>query len=150
MGGVYNAQFYRLDLRLLDDREFVELMKAPAFAVYLQLVRYVWRSRTPHAIERVNRLRSEGQLVAAVEREVIASKLGVQASYVSRLLKDLEAGGLVRRIRTGRQSVFVLGEWEDRSFAGDGSYIVEIFFLHQRFGADGKPQIVVEEDSAHI
>ena len=144
---VYNAQFYRLDLRLLDDRAFVELMKSPEFAVYLQLVRYVWRSRQPHPIERVNRLRSEGLLVAAVEREVIATKVGVQPSYVSRLVKDLEAQGLLRRIRTGRQSVFVLGEWEDRSFNGDGSYIVEIFFLQQRFGADGRPQIRTGEAS---
>lgn len=148
--GVYNAQFDRLDLRLLDDREFVEFMKAPAFAVYLHLVRYVWRGRSPHPIERVNRLRREGLLVAAVEREVLASKLGVEPSYVSRLLKDLESQGLVRRIRTGRQSVFVLGQWEDRSFRSDGSYLVEIFYLHQRFGADGRRQIVVEDASTEV
>ena len=42
---------------------------------------------------------------------------------------------VVHRIRTGRQNVYVLGTWEDRSLAGNGSYVVETFFLEQLFGA---------------
>lgn len=148
MGGVYNAQFFRLDLRLLDSEEFLAFMRTPAFAVYFQLARYVWRGRAPHPIERVNQLFAEGYLVAAVDRETIASKLGLnQPTHVSRLLSELEKLRVIERVRTGRQSVYVLGRWEDRSFAGDRSYVVEIFYLHQRFGPDATPQIVVDGEA---
>ena len=39
-------------------------------------------------------------------------------------------------MRTGRQSVYVVGRREDKSFAGDGSFIDETLFLYQAFGPD--------------
>jgi hypothetical protein len=40
----------------------------------------------------------------------------------------------VKRIRTGRQNIYVLGEWYDYSEAKDGSKRLEWFYLEQKFG----------------
>lgn len=53
-------------------------------------------------------------------------------------MKELEELSLIRRVRTGRQSVFILEEWEEPG--------PKIFYLHQRFGRDGQRQIVVEDE----
>jgi len=45
MSTAYNAQFFQLDFRLLGNPDFLELMRSPAFAAYMLLVRYIWRGR---------------------------------------------------------------------------------------------------------
>jgi hypothetical protein len=40
----------------------------------------------------------------------------------------------VKRIRTGRQNIYVLGEWYDFSEGKDGSKRLEWFYLEQKFG----------------
>jgi hypothetical protein len=40
----------------------------------------------------------------------------------------------VKRIRTGRQNIYVLGEWYDYSEGKDGSKRLEWFYLEQKFG----------------
>jgi hypothetical protein len=145
----YNAQFLTIDFRLLDCPRFNAFMRSPAFPVYLQLRRYVWRSsRVKHALPQVNELFAQGHLVAAVDRRQLAEKAGLaQENYVSKLLADLEAAGLVQRVKTGRESIYVLGRWEDRSVAGDGSFVIEIFFADQIYGPENLAQILVEGNS---
>jgi hypothetical protein len=53
---------------------------------------------------------------------------------VSKQLTKLERYGVVKRIRTGRQNIYVLGEWYDYSEAKDGSKRLEWFYLEQKFG----------------
>ena len=144
---VYNAQFLTLDFRLLDHPGFNTFMRTAAFGVYLQLRRYVWRGRDKrHPLARVNELYREGKLVAAVSRELLARKVGIaELSHVSRHLTDLVERGVVRRERTGRQNAYVLGTWEDRSLARDGSYKVELFYLERAFGADDYGQVRIGE-----
>lgn len=134
----YNAQFITLDFRLLDDAGFCAFMRSAAFAVYLQLRRYVWRgTNRRHPLEKVNELLRSGYLASAVPRETLARKLGIrQVTNVSRHLAELERLGVVRKVRTGRLNAYVLGTWEDRSLAGDGSYVIETFYLEQTYGAE--------------
>lgn len=136
----YNAQYLTLDFRLLDDPSFCAFMRSPAFALYMVLRRYVWRGTTRrHPLEKVNQLRGQGFLVSALSRAVLARKLGIsEVSHISRYLAELVSRGLIEKVRTGRLNAFVLGTWEDRSHAGDGSYLQEMFFLEQRHGADGE------------
>jgi len=46
----------------------------------------------------------------------------------------LEKYGVIKRIRTGRQNIYVLGEWYDYSEVKDGSKRLEWFYLEQKFG----------------
>lgn len=140
---IFNAQFLTIDFRLLDNPEFGAFMRTTAFGVYLQMRRYIWRSRERlHPIAAVNELRGQGKLVCSVERGVLARKLGiVHQEHVSRHITQLVKMGAIHTVRTGRQSVFILGTWEDRSAHADGTYIVELFFLEQLFGVEKRPQI---------
>lgn len=146
---IFNAQFLTIDFRLLDNPEFGAFMRTTAFGVYLQMRRYVWRSSTRlHPIAAVNDLRAQGKLVCSVERGVLARKLGIlHQEHVSRHITLLVKMGAIRTVRTGRQSVFILGTWEDRSAHADGTYIVELFFLEQLFGVEKRPQISPESGS---
>jgi hypothetical protein len=54
-------------------------------------------------------------------------------NYLKQLTK-LENYGVVKRIRTGRQNIYVLGEWYDYSEGKDGSKRLEWFYLEQKFG----------------
>lgn len=143
---IFNAQFLTIDFRLLDNPEFGAFMRTTAFGVYLQMRRYIWRSRDRlHPIAAVNELRGQGKLVCSVERGVLARKLGiVHQEHVSRHITHLVKMGAIHTVRTGRQSVFILGTWEDRSAHADGTYIVELFFLEQLFGVEKRPQISPE------
>ena len=140
---VYNAQFLTLDFRLLDDPGFCHFMRSPAFAVYLQLRRYVWRGRDRrHPVARVNELYREGKLVASVPRQTLAGKLFIaELSHISRHLSVLESLEVIKKHPTGRQNAYELGTWEDRSRARDGSCLVELFYLEQQYGADRLGQL---------
>ena len=134
----YNSQFLTIDFRLLDLPAFCAFMRSAAFAVYMLLRRYVWRGRSSrHPLAKVNDLFEQGHLVSVVSLDLLAERLQLShSSYVSRLLRELESLGIVRRFRTGRQNVYIVGAWEDRSRAQDGSYVVEVFFLDQVHGAE--------------
>lgn len=143
----FNAQFLMIDFRMLDNPSFGEFMKTTGFAVYLQLRRYIWRSRSRrHPISQVNELLEQGYLVATVERSFLAKKLGIKEErHISRHITDLCRMGVIKRISTGRQNIYVLGRWEDRSVQQDGSYLIELFLLEQHFGVEKRPQINPQE-----
>jgi hypothetical protein len=55
-------------------------------------------------------------LVCSISNEKIASLLHLHdLTRVSKQLTKLERYGVVKRIRTGRQNIYVLGEWYDYS-----------------------------------
>ena len=146
---IFNAQYLPIDLRLVGSPEFLDFARTPAWAAYLCLMRYIWRSSSPHPIPKVDELRRDGYLVSTVGREKLAELLGYKHdTRVSKLMADLESLGLIERVSTGRQAVYVMGRWRDESFAGDGSYVVEILFLNQRFGGDRKSQIRLDEEAS--
>jgi hypothetical protein len=73
--------------------------------------------------------------VCSISNDKIASLLHLHdLTRVSKQLTKLERYGVVKRIRTGRQNIYVLGEWYDYSEAKDGSKRLEWFYLEQKFG----------------
>ena len=65
-------------------------------------------------------------LVCSISNEKIASLLQLKdLTRVSKQLTKLEKYGVVKRIRTGRQNIYVLGEWYDYSEGKDGSKRLE-------------------------
>ena len=69
------------------------------------------------------------------QNERLAAKLQLRdVTRVSKHLTKLEQAGVVKRKRTGRQSIYVLGEWVDYSEGSDGSRRLEWFYLDRVFG----------------
>lgn len=132
MNSNFNRQFVLLDFQLLDDRAFLEFAGSSEFATYLVLRRYVWRSTEAHYLGLHELYLNERKLVCALERDKIAELTGVVRQNISAFLTRLEQRGIIQRIRTGRQNIYVLGEWVD--VKGDGSYKVEWFYVDGVFG----------------
>jgi len=132
MNSHFNRQFILIDFRLLEDRRFLKFLGSSEFATYLVLRRNVWRSRQPHFMGLDQLYERQRKLACSLTREKIAEVTGVALDNISRHLSALEKRGVMRRMRTGRQSVFVLGEWID--VKGDGSYRVEWFYMEGKYG----------------
>ena len=131
----FNRQFLMLDFALLDDPDFQEFLRRPEFAVYLALRRFVWRGG-PHRLQLQDFYHQERKLVAAVGRQRLAATLGIKTvNRVTDYLKALEELRVIKRLRTGRETIFVLGEWVDISEQQDGSRRKEWFYLESRFSA---------------
>jgi hypothetical protein len=83
----------------------------------------------------VHKLYEEDRLlVCSISNEKIAKQLGLKdVTRISKLITKLEDYGVIKRIRTGRQNIYVLGEWYDYSEAKDGSKKLEWFYLEQKF-----------------
>lgn len=137
MNSNLNRQFILLDFELLDDSAFLRFVSKAEFAAYLVLRRYIWRGGAdrPHFLD-LHRLYEEDRLlVCSLSNEKLAEKLGYkEVNSMTKPLTRLEEAGVIRRIRTGRQSIFVLGEWFDYSEGNDGSKRMEWFYLERRFG----------------
>ena len=132
MNSHFNRQFILIDFRLLEDRRFLKFLSSSEFATYLVLRRNVWRSRQPHFMGLDQLYAGQRKLACSLTREKIAEVTGVAPDNISRHLSALSKRGVMRRLRTGRQSVFVLGEWID--VKGDGSYPLEWFYLEGKYG----------------
>ena len=132
MNSHFNRQFLLLDFRLLEDRRFLKFLGTSEFATYLVLRRNVWRSDQPHYMGLHDLYEVDHQSVCSLTREKIAEVVGVALDNISRHLSMLEAKGVIRRLRTGRQNIYVLGEWIN--VKGDGSYRVEWFYMEGVFG----------------
>ena len=77
--------------------------------------------------------REEKKLVSSLTRQKIAEYTGVAEDNISRHLTALQKKGIIQIERTGRQNIFILGEWID--VHEDGSYRgVEWFFIDGVFG----------------
>jgi len=101
------------------------------------LRRFIWRGgeNKPHFLNLHLLYEKDKLLVCSISNEKIASLLQLHdQTRVSKQLTKLENYGVVKRIRTGRQNIYVLGEWYDYSEGKDGSKRLEWFYLEQKFG----------------
>src|SRR5918996_4167528 len=130
----FNRQFILFDYKQLDDPVFLNFVGTAEFKTFLLLLRYIWRGGS-HRLGLDELYAKEHLLVAAVDRGFLAHKLGLQdETRVSKHLTKLEELKLVRRVRTGRETIFVLGEWLDISEEQDGSAKKEWFYYERVFG----------------
>jgi hypothetical protein len=132
-----NRQFVLLDFELIDDPRFLEFVSSAEFGTYLILRRFIWRGgeNKPHFLNLHNLYETDKLLVSSISNEKIASLLHLNdLTRVSKQLTKLEKYGVIKRIRTGRQNIYVLGEWYDYSEGKDGSKRLEWFYLEQKFG----------------
>ena len=132
-----NRQFVLLDFELIDDPRFLEFVSSAEFGTYLILRRFIWRGgeNKPHFLNLHNLYESDRLLVSSISNDKIASLLHLNdQTRVSKQLTKLEQYGVIKRIRTGRQNIYVLGEWYDYSEVKDGSKRLEWFYLEQKFG----------------
>jgi hypothetical protein len=132
-----NRQFVLLDFDLIDDPRFLDFVSSAEFGTYLILRRFIWRGgeNKPHFLNLHHLYENDRLLVCSISNEKIASLLQLHdQTRVSKQLTKLENYGVVKRIRTGRQNIYVLGEWYDYSEGKDGSKRLEWFYLEQKFG----------------
>jgi hypothetical protein len=132
-----NRQFILLDFDLIDDPRFLDFVSSAEFGTYLILRRFIWRGGAdkPHFLNLHHLYEHDKLLVCSISNEKIASLLQLKdLTRVSKQLTKLERYGVVKRIRTGRQNIYVLGEWYDYSEGKDGSKRLEWLYLEQKFG----------------
>ena len=132
-----NRQFVLLDFELIDDPRFLDFVSSAEFGTYLILRRFIWRGgeSKPHFLNLHSLYENDKLLVCSISNEKIASLLHLNdLTRVSKQLTKLENYGVVKRIRTGRQNIYVLGEWYDYSEGKDGSKRLEWFYVEQKFG----------------
>jgi hypothetical protein len=137
MNSNFNRQFILLDFQLLDDPKFIAFMNTAEFGTHMILRRYIWRGgeAKSHLLGMHELYEQKRLLVSSISREKLAEKLNLKdVTRVSKHLTKLEELGVVRRIRTGRQSIYVLGEWVDYSENKDETKRLEWFYLDQKFG----------------
>ena len=143
----FNRQFLQIDFSSLENPEFFRFLQKSEFGAYLILRRYIWRSATAHQLGLNEFYWDRKLLVASVENDLIARKMGINdITRVSKYHKSLEEFGVIKRLRTGRANIFILGEWIDISENKDRSKRLEWFYFDQKFGAsapterpEGKP-----------
>lgn len=127
----YNAQFIQFDFRLLDNPEFLQFVTRTEFATYLILRRYIWRGGR-HRLGLHDLYANEHKLASSIGTKRIAELLGLKdATRVSKHLTYLESQGAIRRIPTGRETIFVLGEWHQPP---GWNVSKEFYYLDNRFG----------------
>ena len=131
----FNRQFIQIDFRLLDNPEFLQFVTQVEFATYLILRRYIWRG-SEHRLGLHTLYAKQQKLACSISVERIAEMLGLKegTTRVSRHLTTLCEIGVVERIRTGRENIFVLGEWHRPR----GWHVSkEFYYLENRFGIPG-------------
>jgi DNA-binding transcriptional ArsR family regulator len=128
----FNRQFILIDFRLLEAEGFLDFIGSSEFATYLVLRRNIWRSSERHYMGLHDVYLREQLLACSLERKKVSEVTGVDPDNISRHLSKLAERKVIRRRRTGRQNIYVLGEWVDVN--GDGSYKLEWFYLDGRYG----------------
>lgn len=145
----FNRQFVLIDFELIEDSKFLDFVSTAEFGAYLILRRFIWRGGEdkPHFMDLHSLYENDKLLVCSISNEKIASLLKLNdVTRVSKQLTKLENYGVIKRIRTGRQNICVLGEWYDYSEAKDGSKRLEWFYLEQKFGVS-KPDLAQKAKS---
>jgi len=134
----FNSQFVMIDFELLDTPEFMHFVGSTAFSVYLLLRRYVWRSEEREHSAGLHELYAHGLLTCSISVASLAEKAGVSERSVKEATSRLEDMGIVQSKATGREKVYVLGEWVDISEEKDGSVRKEWFYLERVFATRGE------------
>jgi DNA-binding transcriptional ArsR family regulator len=131
MNKTFYTQFVPIDFKLLDNKKFMDFIGTSAFKTYIVLRRNVWRSTEEHYMG-LHKYYDKRLLTCSLEREKISEITGIAANNISHHLTDLEKTGIIQRIRTGKQNIYVLGEWID--VLGSDYREVEWFFMEGVFG----------------
>jgi DNA-binding transcriptional ArsR family regulator len=131
MNKTFYTQFVPIDFKLLDNKKFMDFVGTSAFKTYIVLRRNVWRSNEEHYMG-LHKYYDKRLLTCSLEREKISEITDIAVNNISHHLTDLEKKGIVQRIRTGKQNVYVLGEWID--VLGSGYREVEWYFMEGVFG----------------
>lgn len=119
-----------IDFELLEDKKFLKFISSSEFATYLVLRRNIWRSEDkPHYMGLHDLYSKDKKLVCSLEREKVSEITGIALNNISHHLTSLEKKGIIQRIRTGRQNIYVLGEWHY-----NGTEKIEWFFMEGKFG----------------
>jgi hypothetical protein len=106
-----NRQFLMLDFDDLDSPEFMSFVRSPEFSTYLVMRRYIWRSDKPHTMG-LHEYYARGLLACSLDREKIAESLGgITPVSISKDITALIKRGIIQAVRTGRQSIYILGKW---------------------------------------
>jgi hypothetical protein len=106
----FNRQFILLDFTDLDNPDFLAFTRAPEFSTYLVMRRHIWRSAEPHYMG-LHDYYAKGYLACSLEREKIATLLGLSLVTISNDIQALQRRTVIESLRTGRQNIFVLGRW---------------------------------------
>ena len=133
----FNSQFVMIDFELLDNQRFMRFVGSTAFGVYLILRRYVWRSETREHSAELHSFYAQGLLTSCVSVAALAEKIGVSTRSIKEATTRLEQTGIVMSRMTGREKVYILGEWVDISEKKDGSVRKEWFYLERVFAGRG-------------
>ena len=129
--GNYNSQFIQIDFTLLDNPEFLQFVNRVEFGTYLILRRFIWRGGT-HRLGLHNLYRKQQKLASSISADKIASLLQLKdPTRVSKHLAYLIDQGVVQKIMTGRENIYILGEWH----TPQGMRVAkEFYYLENRFG----------------
>jgi len=106
--------------------------------VYLVLRRYVWRSEEREHSAGLHLLYGQGLLTCSVSIATLAEKIGVTGRWIKDATTRLESLEIVTSRVTGREKVYLLGEWIDISEKKDGSVRKEWFYLERVFASRGE------------
>ena len=129
----YNSQFIQIDFKLLDDPAFLQFVHRTEFATYLILRRFIWR-KGEHRLGLHELYRDQHKLASSIGTARIARLLGIkERTRVSKHLSYLVELGVVQRYRTGRESIFILGEWHKPA---GWKISREFYYLDNHFGRD--------------
>lgn len=133
----FNSQWVMIDFELLDNPEFMRFVGTTAFGVYLILRRYVWRSQDREHAAGLHLMFARGLLACSVSVAIIAQRIGVSERSIKEATTRLEDMGVVQSKMTGREKVYILGEWVDISEKKDGAVRKEWFYLERVFPTRG-------------
>lgn len=133
----FNSQFVMVDFELLDNPEFMRFVGSTAFGVYLLLRRYIWRSQERLHSAGLHELYAEGLLTSAVSVATLAEKMAASVRSIKEATARLEDLEIVHSRPTGREKIYLLGEWVDISEKKDGSVRKEWFYLERVFSGRG-------------
>lgn len=132
----FNRQFIMIRFKDLDSPSFVRFLLSPAFPTYLFMRRYIWRSDKTHYMG-LDELYTRGLLACSLERAKLAECLGgFNVRKISTDIEIMNELGVVKILRTGRQSVYVLGEWGETNGAR-----YEVFYLDSLCVAEDIPSV---------
>src|SRR5687768_7367345 len=132
----YNSQFLQIDFKLLDNPRFLAFVNRAEFATYLILRRFVWRGGE-HRLGLHELYTNQRKLASAIGTPRIAELLHLRdETRVSKHLTYLDKLGVVQRLRTGRENIFILGEW----YKPPGWEVSkEFYYVDNCFGVDNSP-----------
>jgi hypothetical protein len=133
----FNSQFLIVDFELLNSPQFMRFVGSAAFAVYLLLRRYVWRSQEREHSAGLHDLYARGLLTCSISVATLCEKTGLAVRTIKDATARLEDMDVVQSRVTGREKVYCLGEWVDISAKKDGSVRKEWFYLERVFVGRG-------------